>query len=73
MFRRKEDIQRENRVEEAAWMIEMKKFSGSKQIFFFETLFRDIALVPVLELALVDQAGLKLTEICLTLPPECWD
>ncbi|KAM7319942.1 hypothetical protein ACRRTK_020385 [Alexandromys fortis] len=27
----------------------------------------------VLELALVDQAGLELTEIHLPLPPECWD
>ena len=34
-------------------------------VFFF--------LVPVLELALVDQAGLELTEIHLLLPPECWD
>ena len=32
-----------------------------------------VALVPVLELALVDQAGLELTEIHLPLPPECWD
>ncbi|KAH0512430.1 Testis anion transporter 1 [Microtus ochrogaster] len=30
-------------------------------------------LVPVLELALVDQAGLELTESRLPLPPECWD
>ncbi|KAK7814078.1 hypothetical protein U0070_020937 [Myodes glareolus] len=28
---------------------------------------------PVLELALVDQVVLKLTEIRLPLPPECWD
>ena len=27
----------------------------------------------VLELALVDQAGLKYTAIRLPLPPECWD
>ena len=27
----------------------------------------------VLELALLDQAGLKLTEICLPLPPKDWD
>ena len=27
----------------------------------------------VLELALVEQAGLELTEIYLPLPPECWD
>ena len=32
-----------------------------------------VALEPVLELALVGQAGLKLTEICLPLPPDCWD
>ena len=29
-----------------------------------------VALKPVLELALIDQAGLELTEICLLLPPE---
>ena len=32
-----------------------------------------VALEPVLELALVDQASLELTEIRLPLPPECWD
>ena len=32
-----------------------------------------VALEAVLELALVDQAGLELTEILLPLPPECWD
>ena len=32
-----------------------------------------VALEPVLELTLVDQAGLELTEIRLPLPPECWD
>ena len=32
-----------------------------------------VALEPVLELALEDQVGLELTEICLSLPPECWD
>ena len=32
-----------------------------------------VALEPVLELALVDQADLELTEIRLPLPPECWD
>ena len=32
-----------------------------------------VALEPVLELALVDQPGLELTEIYLPLPPECWD
>ena len=32
-----------------------------------------VALEPVLELALVDQAGLALTEIHLPLPAECWN
>ena len=32
-----------------------------------------LALEPVLELALVDQAGLELTEFHLPLPSECWD
>ncbi|KAM7339825.1 hypothetical protein ACRRTK_000440 [Alexandromys fortis] len=44
--------------------------------FFFFGFSRQgfsVVLEPVLELALVDQAGLELTEICLPLPPECWD
>ena len=32
-----------------------------------------VVLEPVLELALVAQAGLELTEIRLPLPPECGD
>ena len=39
--------------------------------FFFLLFSRQgfsVALQPVLELALVDQAGLDLTEICLPLP-----
>ena len=32
-----------------------------------------MVLEPVLEVALVDQAGLELTEICLPLCPESWD
>ena len=32
-----------------------------------------VLLELVLELALVDHAGLKLTEIRLPLTPECWD
>ena len=40
---------------------------------FFETGFLCVALEPVLELAIVDQAGLELREIHLPLPPECWD
>ena len=39
---------------------------------FFKTGFLCVALELILELALVDQAGLELTEI-LPLPPECWD
>ena len=41
--------------------------------FFFETGFLCRFLVPVLELALLDLAGLELTEIRLPLPPDCWD
>ena len=41
--------------------------------FGFSRLGFSVVLEPVLELALVDQAGLKLTAICLPLPPECWD
>ena len=40
---------------------------------FFETGFVCVALEPVLELALVNQAALELTETRLSLPPECWD
>ena len=32
-----------------------------------------VALERILELALIHQAGLELTEIRLPLPPECWD
>ena len=42
-------------------------------IYLFFNLFSrqgiSVALQPVLELALVDQGGLELTEICLPLPP----
>ena len=31
-----------------------------------------VALEPALDLALIDQAGFKLIEIHLSLPPECW-
>ena len=41
--------------------------------WFFEIEFLCITALAVLELALVDQAGLKLIEICLPLPPKCWD
>ena len=48
---------------------------GSFFFFLFGFLRQDfsVALESVLELALVDQAGLKLTETHLPLPPECWD
>ena len=42
-------------------------------VLFFETGFLRVTALAVLELALVDQAGLRLTEICLPLPPKCWD
>ena len=38
----------------------------SRQVF-------SVALEPVLELALLDQACLDLTEICLPQASECWD
>ena len=41
--------------------------------FVFSRQGFSVGLEPVLELALVDQAGLELTEIRLPLPPECWD
>ena len=40
---------------------------------FFSRQGFSVALVPVLVLALVYQAGLELTEIFLPLPPKCWD
>ena len=44
-------------------------------VLFSEIGFLCVTVLAVLELALVDQAGLKLTEIHLPLPlpPECWD
>ena len=44
--------------------------------FFFFCFSRQgfsVALGPVLERALVGQICLELTEICLPLPPKCWD
>ena len=41
-------------------------------LFCFSRQGFSVALEPVLELGLVDQAGLELTEIRLLLPPECW-
>ena len=40
---------------------------------FFETGFLYVKALAAVELALVDQADLDLTEICLCLPPRCWD
>ena len=42
-------------------------------VLFFKTGFPCVTVLAVLELALVDQAGLKHTEIHLPLTPECWD
>ena len=42
-------------------------------LFIFSRYGFSIAMESVLELALVDQAGLKLTKIHLPLPPESWD
>ena len=39
--------------------------------FFFETGFLCVTVLTVLELALVDQASLKLTEIHMPPPPGC--
>ena len=47
-------------------------FSGAL-FLVFDTWVLCVALELVLEVALVDQAGLKLTEICLYLTPECWN
>ena len=41
--------------------------------FVFSRLGFSIAVEPVLELALVDQAGSELTEIRLPLLSKCWD
>ena len=40
-------------------------------VFAFSRQGFSVDLESVLELALVDQTGLKLTEILLPLPPEC--
>ena len=51
-------------------------FSFQTSFFFCFVLFLrqgfSVDLEPILELALVDQAGLELTEIRLPLPPECF-
>ena len=51
-------------------------FWFQKCVYFFLFSLRQgftVVLEPILELALVDQASLELTEIHLPLPPECWD
>ena len=40
---------------------------------FFRTGFLCVTALAVLELALIDQTGLKLTEVRLPQPHECWD
>ena len=42
-------------------------------VFFFKTGFPCVTVLAVLELALVNQPGLELTEIRLSLPPRSWD
>ena len=41
--------------------------------FFFETGFLCVTVLAVPELVLVNQAGLELIEIHLSLLPGCWD
>lgn len=41
--------------------------------FYFETEFLSVTVLAVLELSLVDQSGLELSKIPLSLPPACWD
>ena len=42
-------------------------------VWFFKTDFLCVTAQVTLKLIFVDQAGLELIEICLPLPPECWD
>ena len=51
-------------------MVAVLKLSG-RTFFFFSRQDFSVALEHVLELGLVDQAGLELTKIFLPLPPEC--
>ena len=52
------------------WALILRLTFVELHFFFPETaFFFSVALELVLELALVDQAGLELTEICLPLPP----
>ena len=57
---------------------DIRKWKDHPCLFCFGLVFQDrvslyVALEPVLELALVDQVGLELTEIHLPLLPECWN
>ena len=54
----------------------LKSYSNSFFVCLFVCFSRQgfsITLEPVLELALIDQDGLKLKEIHLSLPSKCWD
>lgn len=42
-------------------------------LFFSKTVFLCVVLVLALELALVGESGLEITEIVLSLHLECWD
>ena len=46
---------------------------GSFLFFFFPRQGFSVALESVLDLALVDQADLEVTETCLPLPSEFWN
>ena len=48
-------------------------FCSEYFVFVFSRQDFSVALESVLELALLDQAGLKLTEIHQCLPPKCWE
>ena len=59
------------------WCMELRAlYTRTKHIIYLFLNFSrqgfSVALEPVLELALVDQVGLELTEICLLLPLKCW-
>ena len=63
-------------MEEWSPTIHPQAFSGTGVSFFAFVFLKQgfsVDLEAVLELALVDQAGLELTEIHLLMPPECWN
>ena len=62
----------------ASPVLRLKVLYTKAQLLYFILLWVStqgffVALEPVLELALVNQAGLELTKIPLPLPPEYWD